>query len=126
MKWFVGLLGLSLMLGMSFACGGDDDDDDDSNAFIFSSCPEICSAAQAASCTVVDCDCNNFCSSLEAFKSKGGCGGAANAYETCAFQNAVCTISGSCNAEENAVIACVAQYCATNATDPDCVFLQTC
>lgn len=126
MRWFLGLAGFCLMLSVPFACGGDDDDDDDNGGILHATCPDLCSAAQAASCTVVDCDCGQFCTSLEAFKSKGGCDATANAYEDCALRQTACTVSSNCASQENAFSLCVAQFCASNPTDSDCVFLNTC
>jgi hypothetical protein len=121
----VGLVGLVALLGAPLACG-DDDDDDDGSGMLYGDCPAVCSAAQAASCTVVTCDCGQYCNSLTAFMSKGDCGATASAYEDCALSNEACTISSACNSQEDAFGQCVAAYCAAHMTDSDCVFLMGC
>ena len=123
MRVVLGRVVVSLMLAMPLGCSGDDDD---GGGYLHESCEEICSAAQQESCTVVDCDCDQFCVSLTAFKSKGGCGSTANGYEDCALKQPACSVSSNCGSEETAFAVCVQQFCAANPSDSDCVFLMGC
>jgi hypothetical protein len=123
MRKTLSAVGLLLLLGWPLACGSDDDEE---GALLFDSCDDLCSAAQQASCTIVDCDCGQFCSSLLAFKGKGGCDSTASAYEDCALRQEACSVSSNCSSEENAFTGCVQQFCVSNPNDSDCVFLMTC
>jgi hypothetical protein len=84
-----------------------------------------CEEAQAQDCTVITGSCSKFFDAMDSLsRSKTSCGAQADAYESCVVSHPACAIDANCGSEENALTQCVGVFCLTNASDPDCVYVQ--
>lgn len=111
MRTWIGLCALTVLLSVQTGCSRE--------------CKDVCSDAQDENCTIVDCDCNQFCDNLRSLADKSGCTSQADAYEDCATDEDTCSVSSKCSGEENAFGACVLVFCQANPGDSDCTFLLT-
>jgi hypothetical protein len=88
------------------------------------SCTDLCTSAQAGSCTAIRGSCASFCGALDAVQGPAGCTGQRNEYQTClSVGTNVC--ANSCTTEETALANCVQTFCLAHGSDPNCVTLAT-
>jgi hypothetical protein len=94
------------------ACGGSDGTDT-------GECVDLCTDAQAGSCTTVQGSCSSFCNALDGVQDESGCTAERASYQSCLAEGAdVC--SNDCDAEEGALEDCLTDFCAQNLTNQDC------
>ena len=84
-------------------------------------CVQLCDQGQDKNCTSITGDCGDFCDALTGVQDESGCSGEREAYSDCLNDDGVC--SDDCNVDEAALRNCVTAYCATHATDADCITL---
>ena len=109
-------IGVVCILLLSLALVGCSDDEAD--------CRSVCDKAQDQNCTDI-LDCADFCSSTLALRDTASCQSEYDAYHDCAMSTSTCTISAQCASEESALLGCITPYCYVNATDPDCIKLDS-
>jgi hypothetical protein len=86
------------------------------------SCVDLCTQAQAGSCTSVRGNCSSFCNALGEVKGPASCGTAYDEYQTCLSRGSdVC--ANSCGSQESALTTCVTTYCVAHPSDANCTTL---
>lgn len=109
--WMIVVLALG---GLAVGC-----DDDTSTA----GCVDLCSEAQAGSCTGITGSCSAFCTALDGVQGPSGCAETRAAYQGCLNSGAtVC--ANSCGSQESALASCVGVYCMANPTNSNCTTLM--
>ncbi len=99
------------------ACGGSDGTDT-------GECVELCSDAQAGSCTSIQGSCTTFCNALDSVQDESGCTSERASYQACLGDGAdVC--DNDCDGEEAALEDCLTDFCAQNLTNEDCQALAS-
>ncbi len=94
------------------ACGSDDGTDT-------GECVDLCSDAQAGSCTSITGSCTTFCNALDGVQDESGCTSDRAAYQSC-LSGGVDVCDNNCDAAEGALEDCLTDFCAANLTNPDC------
>jgi hypothetical protein len=84
-------------------------------------CTQLCEQGQEKNCTAITGDCGDFCDALTGVQDESSCTDERESYSECLNGEGVC--SGDCDVDEAALRNCVTAYCATHATEPDCVAL---
>lgn len=101
-----------LAVSILVACGGSDGTDT-------GECVDLCSDAQAGSCTSIQGSCSSFCDALDGVQDESGCTSERASYQACLADGAdVC--ANNCDGEEAALEDCLTDFCAQNLTNQDC------
>lgn len=106
------------VLAFSFlvACGGSDGTDT-------GECVDLCSDAQAGSCTTIQGSCSAFCNALDGVQDEAGCTSERASYQSClAGGDDVC--ANDCDGEEDALTDCLTDFCISAPTNQDCQTLS--
>lgn len=109
MKLVYTLLYAAVALSALSACGPD--------------CESLCQEAQDRDCTTISGDCGQACAALDSVAEPSGCESQIDAYLDCSCEGDVCTTESRCASQENAAASCVASYCLSRGSDPDCATL---
>jgi hypothetical protein len=84
-------------------------------------CRQLCKQGQDKDCTSITGDCDDFCDALTGVQDEAGCTDERESYADCLNGEGVC--SSDCSADEATLRNCVTAFCATHATNADCVTL---
>lgn len=87
-------------------------------------CSLRCAEAQQEQCLWVEGDCQAFCDALEPLAEAAGCVGAADDYQQCLVDADACDIDAACGPAEAVYFECVAEFCAVQPTDAECMTLE--
>lgn len=85
-------------------------------------CVDLCTEAQAGACTSIDGNCTSFCNALDAVDGPANCTSQNSAYQSCLNEGAL-VCDNSCAAAESSLSNCIAVYCATRQSEPNCATL---
>jgi hypothetical protein len=85
-------------------------------------CVDLCDEAQDGNCTSVTGNCSAFCDALDAVESPANCTSQRDSYQSC-LDRGVDVCDTACDSQESALSNCLANYCVTRQSDPDCVTL---
>jgi hypothetical protein len=107
----------TILLAAMFAVAGCDDDTSTAG------CVDLCSEAQAGSCTGITGSCSAFCTALDGVQGAAGCASQRQAYQGCLNDGAT-ACAADCSSQESALASCVGLYCLANPANSDCTVLM--